>query len=166
MNLRYSLPALFFLLLGACGSPTVTEIKPVLPLIPEGIPALLASHQGEKAVLVNVWATWCVPCVEEIPYLVELRKEYADQLEVVFISTDFPEDMPRVNEFLATMGVDWQTYVKEGKDEPFILAIHPDWTGAMPATVIYDKNGDLVTFFEKPADFQTFESHILTAIKP
>jgi hypothetical protein len=56
--------------------------------------------------------------------------------------------------------------VKEGKDEPFILAIHPDWTGAMPATVIYDKNGDLVTFFEKPADYQTFESHILNAIKP
>lgn len=164
MNPRLYITALVLAIFGACGSPTVTEIKPVLPLIPEGIPAILASHQGEKAVLVNVWATWCVPCVEEIPYLVELRKKYADQLEVVFISTDFPEDMPRVNEFLATMGVDWQTFVKEGKDEPFILAIHPDWTGAMPATVIYDKNGDLVTFFEKPADYQTFETHILNAI--
>lgn len=161
----HALPILM-LVAASCGSPAVTEIKPVIPIQPEGIPALLASHQGEKAVLVNVWATWCVPCVEEFPYLVELRAKYEDQLEIVFISTDFPEDMPRVNDFLAKMGVDWQTYVKEGKDEPFILAIHPDWTGAMPATAVYDKNGDLVTFFEKPADYATFETHILNAIQP
>jgi thiol-disulfide isomerase/thioredoxin len=151
-------------LTASCGTPTVTQIQPVRPIQPEGIPALLASFQGEKAVLVNVWATWCVPCVEEFPYLVELRSKYKDQLEIVFISTDFPEEMPRVNDFLAKMGVDWQTYVKEGKDEPFILAIHPDWTGAMPATAVYDKNGALVTFFEQPADYQTFETHILNAI--
>ncbi len=164
MKTRLPLFLLMMVLLGACGKTASVEIKPVMPLLPEGIPALLASHQGEKAVLVNVWATWCVPCVEEFPYLVELRDKYKDQLEIVFISTDFPEDMPRVNDFLKTMGVDWQTYVKEGKDEPFILAIHPDWTGAMPATAVYDKNGNLVTFFEKPADYKTFETHILNAI--
>lgn len=165
MKIRLTIFTLLALILGGCGTPSVTQTKPVQPILPEGIAPLMASFQGEKAVLLNVWATWCVPCVEEFPYLVELRNTYKDQLEVVFISTDFPEDLPRVNEFLKTMGVDWQTYVKDGKDEPFIMAIHPDWTGAMPATAVYDKNGALVTFFEKPADYKTFETHILNAIK-
>ncbi len=158
--------SLVMVLQASCLKERETVILPPLPIQPEAIPAVLASFQGEKAVLINVWATWCVPCVEEFPHLVELREEFKDQLEVVFISTDFPEDYERVNTFLKDQGVSWQTYLKDGKDEPFILAVHPDWTGAMPATVIYAKNGDLVTFFEKPADYETFKSHILTAIKP
>lgn len=149
----------------SCGRASKVDVKPVLPIQPEGIPALLASFTGDKAVLVNVWATWCVPCVEEMPYLVRLQDEFRDELSVVFISADFPEELPRVDGFLRDLGVDWQTYIKDGKDEPFILAIHPDWTGAMPATVVYDRKGRLVTFFEQPADYETFKNHILTAIQ-
>lgn len=157
-----------FTLLGvlSCGRPSQVSILPVLPLQPEGVKAVLASFQGQKAVLVNVWATWCVPCVEEFPYLVRLREEFKDELDVVFISVDFPEQLPRVEAFLTEQRVDWQTYIKDGKDEPFIFAIHDDWTGAIPATVIYDKAGEQVVFFEKPADYETFKSHILTAIHP
>lgn len=153
-------------LVAACSSSPAVEVLPVRPIQPEGIPALLASFQGEKAVLMNVWATWCVPCVEEMPYLVRLQNEYPDDMAVVFVSADFPEELPRVEGFLRDLGVGWQTYIKDGKDEPFILAVHPDWTGAMPATVVYDRNGGLVTFFEQPADYDTFKTHILTAIQP
>jgi len=160
------LSALLLLSVASCSPKTETVIKPVLPLQPEAIPALLTSFVGEKAVLVNVWATWCVPCVEEFPYLVRLREEFKDQVEVVFISADFPDQLTRVETFLQEQNVDWQTYINDGKDEPFILAIHPDWTGAMPATVVYDKNGRLITFFERPADYDTFKTHIHNAIKP
>jgi len=153
------------LLVASCQLAPNADILPVMPIQPEGIPAVLASHQGRKAVLLNVWATWCVPCVEEMPYLVRLQDEFKDELAVVLISADFPEDLPRVDTFLRDMGVTWQTYLKDGKDEPFILAVHPDWSGAMPATVIYDRYGRQVAFFEQPADYETFKTHILNAIR-
>ena len=153
------------LLAASCHVAPKADILPVMPIQPEGIPAVMASHQGQKAVLLNVWATWCLPCVEEMPYLVRLQDEFKDELAVVLISADFPEDQPRVDAFLRDMGVTWQTYLKDGKDEPFILAVHPDWTGAMPATVIYDRYGRQIAFFEKPADYETFKTHILNAIQ-
>lgn len=152
--------------LAACaGDGRRGEALPVIPLQPEGIAPLIASHSGQKAVLVNVWATWCVPCVEEFPHLVELREKYKDRLEVVFISADFDDELDRVQQFLTDQGVDWQTYIKDGKDEPFILAIHPDWSGALPATAVYDASGQPVTFFEQPADYETFERYILQALQ-
>lgn len=166
MRIHPILLSLLIVSIASCTSKTQTAIKPVLPLQPEAIPALLTSFVGEKAVLVNVWATWCVPCVEEFPYLVRLREEFKDQVEVVFISADFPDQLSRVETFLQEQKVDWQTYINDGKDEPFILAIHQDWTGAMPATAVYDKNGRLVTFFEQPADYDTFKTHIQNAITP
>jgi thiol-disulfide isomerase/thioredoxin len=153
------------LMAASCQLAPKADTLPVLPIQPEGIPAVLASHQGEKAVLLNIWATWCVPCVEEMPYLVRLQGEFNDDLAVVLISADFPEDRPRVDAFLRDMGVTWQTYMKDGKDEPFILAVHPDWTGAMPATVVFDRYGRQVAFFEQPADYETFKTHILNAIQ-
>ena len=49
----------------------------------------VAKHKGEKAVLVNYWATWCAPCVEEFPMVMELSKEYADEAIVLFVSGDW-----------------------------------------------------------------------------
>src|SRR6056297_942500 len=51
---------------------------------------IIESYEGEKAVLVNVWATWCAPCIEEFPEIVKLQRNYPDQLKVIFVSGDFP----------------------------------------------------------------------------
>ena len=50
----------------------------------------VSSFTGAKAVLLNVWSTWCVPCVEEFPMIVNLGKEIKD-LKVVFVSADFDD---------------------------------------------------------------------------
>ena len=50
------------------------------------------SDWGGKVVLVNFWATWCPPCREEIPELIELQKQYGDRLQIIGISED--EDPP------------------------------------------------------------------------
>ena len=60
----------------------------------------VAKHKGEKAVLVNYWATWCGPCVKEFPMIVELSKEYADEAVVLFVSTDWLDEKKRAMEFL------------------------------------------------------------------
>ncbi len=168
------------LLLSACGAASTSDSSlsqqsatsandtiMLTDLEPDQIEDVVARHNAEgKAVLLNVWATWCGPCVEEFPDIVELKHKYEDQLAVVFISADFPEDRERAIEFLREQKVDWETYLKAGKDEPFINALSTEWGGALPFTKIYSKNGEIVTFWENKASFETFEKAILEALNP
>lgn len=130
----------------------------------EELQEVISSYQGDKAVLVNVWATWCAPCIEEFPYIVDLKQKYEDKLHVIFISADFPSQREKALEFLKEQSVDWTTYFKTGKDQPFIEAISNDWSGALPFTKILDKEGNLVTSWEQGAEYEKFERHIEKAI--
>ena len=125
---------------------------------------IIDSYQGDKAVMVNVWATWCAPCIEEFPYLVELQKKYEDQLQVVFVSADFPAQRDRALEFLKEQSVDWTTYFKTGKDQPFIESLSDEWSGALPFTKVLDKQGNLIGSWEQGAEYEKFEYFIKKAI--
>jgi len=105
-----------------------------------GLQEFISQHRGEVLVI-NVWATWCVPCVEEIPDLTTLTKE--DHVRVVGISIDDPEDVPsKVIPFLKKHAVLYPVFVKAaGNDEAFINALNEKWTGAVPVTFVYDSTG-------------------------
>lgn len=124
------------------------------------------SYQGEKAVLINVWATWCAPCIKEFPEIVKLQRNYPDKLKVIFVSADFPGQRDAALEFLKEQKVDWTTYFKTGKDQQFIESISKNWTGALPFTKVVDLNGDLVASWEQSASYEKFEHHVKTAINP
>lgn len=124
----------------------------------------ITRHQGEKPVLVNFWATWCAPCIEEFPHLMELRKKYYDQFELILVSGDFPEARDEALEFLKKQGVDFKTYFKVGKDNEFISTISGEWSGALPFTIVYNKEGDVSAVWEGKADKETFESKLLNVI--
>lgn len=126
---------------------------------------VINSYKGKKAVLVNVWATWCAPCIEEFPYIVELQRAYEDELKVIFISADFPDNRDQAKAFLEEQGVDWTTYFKTGKDEPFIETLSDNWSGALPFTKIINKEGQMVASWEQGAEYEKFEENIKTAIK-
>jgi len=120
---------------------------------------------GERVVLVNVWATWCSPCLEEFPELVKLQRNYAGKgLRVIFVSADFAEEVDGVYEFLAKQGVDFRTYLKTGNDEDFINALNPGWSGALPATLVFDSGGRLVNFSEGKASYEKFEQMVLDVL--
>ncbi len=127
---------------------------------------VIAAYRGDKAVLVNVWATWCAPCVEEFPEIVKLQRKYPKELQVVFISADFPEDRERAVQFLKDHNVNWTTYYKDAKDEPFINALSREWSGALPFTKVIDTNGEEVAHWEMKASFDKFHKHVQQAIKP
>lgn len=127
---------------------------------------IVESFRGDKAVLVNVWATWCMPCIEEFPDLVRLQRNYSDELQVVFISADFPESRERALKFLRKQGVDWTTYFKTGKDQPFIETLSEKWSGALPFTKILNKQGEVVASWEQSADYEKFEQYVKKAINP
>jgi thiol-disulfide isomerase/thioredoxin len=116
---------------------------------------------GAQVVLVNVWATWCIPCREEMPDLLRLRRAYrARGLRLVLVSGDFSSDSDAATAYLRDLGVDFPTYIKSGNDMEFINAFDPNWSGALPATFIYDRNGNLRHAIHGKASYEQFEENI------
>lgn len=133
---------------------------PLLPVSSAELKQIIRQAE-EPVVLVNMWATWCGPCREEFPDLVRLHREYAARgLKVVFVSWDVEPHVAQ--DFLARQGVDFPSYIKvesEG-DTAFIDAVEPRWSGAFPATLIYDRNRQLRVLWEGKRNYAEFESAI------
>jgi len=123
--------------------------------------AKLAHRPGARAVLVNVWATWCEPCREEFPDILRVARQYrGDGLRVVLVSGDFPTEEPRVRQFLADHGVDFTTYLKSGKDMEFVNGIDSTWSGTLPATWVYDGKGIRRAFWGGKAGYDDLNTKI------
>jgi thiol-disulfide isomerase/thioredoxin len=103
---------------------------------------LLEQYRG-KALLVNFWATWCEPCRDEYPLLNELAKQYAPQgLKVVGVSMDDDGDLILMRRFLARYKPVFPNYRKKaGSEAAFRQAVLPDWTGSLPVSIFYGKDG-------------------------
>ena len=97
-----------------------------------------------KPLLVNFWATWCGPCREEFPDLVNIDEAYRGRIDFVTISLDFPEELDAaVPKFLSEMKAEMPTYLLVSADEnAMISSIAKDWTGALPATILYNEEGE------------------------
>lgn len=96
-------------------------------------------------VVLNVWSTWCGPCREEFPYVQSVTRSFQKRgVSLMFVSTDFDSERDEAVRFLREQNADLPSYIKVGPDDAFINAVHPEWNGALPATVIFDRNGDRV----------------------
>jgi thiol-disulfide isomerase/thioredoxin len=92
-----------------------------------------------RAVVVNVWATWCGPCIQEFPEFIRYDGAMEDQLvEVRFLSVDDPSIRPRVVEFLRQRGWDEPSYLAMNQDvvQGLAFAAHTVWDGSIPMTFI------------------------------
>ena len=136
----------------------------LMPATAETIMAEVRRTKGTQAVLLNVWATSCAPCVAEFPAIVDLG-ESNRKLHVLFVSTDFPEYEKRVKQFLQQHGVTGKSFIKSQKDQAFINGLHPDWSGALPFTILFAKNsGDVVDYWEGEQPETRFKTAIERAI--
>jgi thiol-disulfide isomerase/thioredoxin len=103
------------------------------------------SAKGNVLVL-NFWATWCGPCVAEFPELVALDAKYRDKgMKLVGITADDAEDVqPKVIPFIKKHHVKFDI-IRQDTDDPeaMINQITKDWNGVIPATFVYDKQGNL-----------------------
>jgi thiol-disulfide isomerase/thioredoxin len=118
------------------------------PLSQDAYPKLIAAHKG-RVVLVNFWATYCVPCRTEIPELVKLADRLrARGLDFVSISADEPEQEPQARKFIVAAKVPGPLYIKSGDDDDkYAAAIHIRWDGSLPASFLYDRSGKKVGAF-------------------
>ncbi|HZI93610.1 MAG TPA: TlpA disulfide reductase family protein [Patescibacteria group bacterium] len=123
-----------------------TAAPDVQPIDSPGYLRLVSSMKGHPLV-VNVWATWCDPCREEFPDIVRFHREMGPRgVEVAAISLDMPSALKTdVVPFLAANGATFHLFLKTpGGDEEFINTVDPGWSGALPATFVYDREGKLV----------------------
>lgn len=98
-----------------------------------------------KPLLVNFWATWCVPCREEFPDLVEIDEEFKGKIDFITISLDDPAEINRdVPRFLSEMKAEMPAYLLRTTEEDAVISsIAKDWSGGLPFTVLYGADGDV-----------------------
>jgi thiol-disulfide isomerase/thioredoxin len=149
---------IYSLLLGAF-SPTVLEKSYGPPVTGDSLSVQVLNYDQLKPLLhnvsdttyvVNFWATWCAPCVQELPFFLALDSMYRDQpFKLILVSLDFKKDYLRKLE----------PFVKERKIEEYVVVlednranywiddIDPSWSGAIPATLVY--RADRRVFLER-----------------
>jgi len=126
----------------------------------------VVENSEAKVTLVNLWATWCAPCIEEFPYLMRLHRTYEDQgFRVVFVSMDSLNEIDRAKIFLAEQGVDFTTYIKDQSDNDFIRELNPNWSGALPASFVYNDRMELLNFWTGDLTYEEFENRIVPLLE-
>ena len=116
---------------------TFDEFEPVL-------------HQkNDTTYIINFWATWCGPCVKELPYFEELQAQYADEkVKVVLVSLDFKKKLQsKLVPFLNDRKIASEVIVLlDGKASKWIDRVDPSWSGAIPVTLV--RKGEKMVFHE------------------
>ncbi len=158
--------ALFLLVASVSASAAADAPRLAGEVDAKGLAREIAKEKG-RVVLVNFWATWCVPCREEFPDLVRLEKKYRDRgLSIVGVSTDLAKDLPAVEKFLAATKPDFRNYRKSsgGDDQDFIESVDPKWGGELPFSVLYGRDGKKTSVLsgkQSPADFEKAVAKLL-----
>jgi thiol-disulfide isomerase/thioredoxin len=114
----------------------------------EGLKTLLQrSGKQPRPLLVNFWATWCEPCREEFPDLVQIDRDYkARGLEFILVSIDDPAEIKTgVLPYLKKMRAGMPAYLLNVPDpEPAIKSVDETWGGELPATFLFDAEGQII----------------------
>lgn len=149
-------------------SETSDEMTP-LKRIEFGIPVYnfpaldeaLLHKDNDSTYIVNFWATWCKPCVKEMPYFEKIAETYAeDKVKVIFVSLDFPDRLgTQVVPFIEKNNIRSEVVLLDDDDaNSWIPKVSTKWQGAIPATVIYTK--DKRAFFERSFTYEELEKEV------
>ncbi len=111
---------------------------------------------SDTTYVLNFWATWCKPCISELPFFEEVHKNYKNKnVKVVLISMDFVKDLnTRVIPFVNQRNLSTKVWLLNEPDaNEWIDKIDPTWSGAIPATLIINNSKKKKVFFEQKLDY-------------
>ncbi|MGS2727196.1 TlpA family protein disulfide reductase [Psychroserpens sp. BH13MA-6] len=126
----------------------------------------LATKDDSKTYVINFWATWCAPCVKELPYFEKLQATYnVADVEVILVSLDFPRQIEsKLKPFLEKHQLESEVLVLNDVDSnSWIPKVDENWSGAIPATIIYNKHKRL--FFEQSFTYKELETELQPFLK-
>ena len=119
--------------------------------------------QNDTIYIVNFWATWCKPCIEELPYFEKINEEYGSKnVKVILVSMDMSKQvLSRLIPFLEKNKIKSEVILLNDVDaDAWINKIDTSWSGALPATLIYNSKKRL--FFEQSFTYQTLSEQLNT----
>ena len=105
----------------------------------------------DKTYVINFWATWCAPCVKELPYFEEVNKEFKDKnTEVILVSLDFPSQIEsKLKPYLKKNKIKSKVILlDDSKMNTWVPKVSEQWDGGIPATLIV--NSSNYNFYPKP----------------
>jgi|SRR5690606_28322938 len=137
----------------SCNKSTLTTTPPQLELKTKYEDVFnVFIKNDDKLYVVNFWATWCKPCVEELPEFIKINNEYksSNDFKMILVSLDKATDIDsNVKSFIDKNQIDTDVYVLSDNKRmnEWIPKINPHWSGSIPATIMY-KNGKQLYFKE------------------
>ena len=123
----------------------------------------MTRNTGDTIVVFNFWATWCKPCVQEMPAFDSLHRVYADRkVRVVFVSLDFLSQLDkRVRPFVEKRKFMSPVLLLNAPDpNSWIDRVSPEWSGSIPATLIVGTARNIRNFYEREFTFEELSSII------
>lgn len=118
--------------------------------------------ENDTVYVVNFWATWCAPCIKEIPYFEQLSQKYQHKnVKVLMVSLDFPDQLQsRLIPFIEKQNMKNEVVLLDDpQSNHWIPLVDKEWTGAIPATLIYGKG--FREFYQHEFTFPELEEIIL-----
>ncbi len=122
-------------------------------------------NTSDTIYVVNFWATWCKPCVAELPEFEKLHQNYSSKkIKVLLVSMDFKDVLDKkLKPFVLKNNYTCQVVLlDEINGNEFINKISSQWSGALPATLIVNDANRTNKFFEKKVTYEFLEEQILT----
>lgn len=140
--------------------PNLPKVTQIDALVLQNL--LKRDGDNQKPLLVNFWATWCGPCVEEFPDLVKINNDYNGKIDFITITLDDLDDINTgVPKFLKKMNATMPTYLLKTDDEgSAISAVYKDWQGGLPFTIFYDGKGAMIYNRQGKVVIETLRSEI------
>ena len=123
--------------------------------------------KSDSVLVISFWATFCKPCVEEIPYMESISQKYKDQkVKVLLVSLDLPAFFPgKIEDFVKKNNYGSQVvWLNETNADYFCPKIDKSWMGGIPSTVIINKKTGYKKFFEEQMKPGQFEQELKKAL--
>lgn len=110
----------------------------------------LIESSDKRIKVINFWATWCAPCIKELPLFEALNASQPEGVEVTLINLDFADKIDKVNSFLARKNIKAKVLLLDEVDyNKWIDKVDKSWSGAMPATLIVNSSTGKRRFVER-----------------
>lgn len=116
---------------------------------------------NDTTYFVNFWATWCMPCIKEIPYIEKIGLQYShEKFKILLVSLDFPSQIEKgLKQFIVNNNIKSEVWFLDEKDpNSWINKVNGTWSGAIPASVIYNKNH--YKFYERSFEYEELDTII------